>query len=184
MTLLMREDLTDADLAWAAQAFAPRPVATAAPTSPAPRGRARTLMGLGSLAAVAGLALALSANVGATPSPRAPDSLAGGTPREAVAPGWTVQSTVQDQLRADLADQAIAFSLVSAQSTRLDGGARRFDGSGLARIEGDHTRFVAFTLTLDRDGRIAGFDYGLATGGETAEVLSVGEENIDTLAAR
>lgn len=101
-----------------------------------------------------------------------------------MAPGWTVQSTVQDQLRTDLAGQDIAFSLVSAQSTRLDRGARRFDGSGLAQIDGEHTRFVAFTLTLDPDGRVTGFDYGLATGGETAEVLSVGEENLDALAVR
>lgn len=105
MTLLIREDLTDADLAWAAQSFAPRaPAATAAPPSPT-RSRTRTLMGLGSLAAVAGLALALSANVGATAPQPAPDSLAGGSSREAVAPGWTVQSSVQEQLSARLSGE-------------------------------------------------------------------------------
>lgn len=63
MTLLIREDLTDADLAWAAQSFAPRAAAaTAAPPSPT-RSRSRALMGLGTLAAAVVLALALSANV-------------------------------------------------------------------------------------------------------------------------
>ena len=68
-------------------------------------------MGLGTLAAVAGLTLALSANVGATAPRPAPDSLAAGTPREAVAPGWTVQSSVQEQLRADLAHVAVGIGL-------------------------------------------------------------------------
>ena len=173
MTLLIREDLTDADLAWAAQSFAPRaPAATAAPPSPT-RSRTRTLMGLGSLAAVAGLALALSANVGATAPLRAPDSLAGGASREAVAPGWTVQSSVQEQLSAKLTGTDVAFSLVSAQATRLDEGGRRFDGAGLAQLDGEEVRFVSFSLSVDPDGRVSAFDYGMATGGETDDVLAV-----------
>ncbi|GAB2664810.1 hypothetical protein [Arenimonas aestuarii] len=173
MTLLIREDLTDADLAWAAQSFAPRDAAAvAAPPSPT-RSRTRTLMGLGSLAAAAGLALALSANVGATAPQRAPDTLAGVTLREAVAPGWTVQASVQDQLRAELTGTDVAFSLLSAQATRLDQGGRRFDGAGLARLGGHDTRFVAFTLSLDPDGRVTAFHYGLAAGGETDDVLAV-----------
>lgn len=173
MTLLIREDLTDADLAWAAQSFAPRaPAAIAAPPSPT-RSRTRTLMGLGSLAAVAGLALALSANVGATAPRTAPDSLAGGSSREAVAPGWTVQSSVQEQLRAKLTGTDVAFSLVSAQATRLDEGGRRFDGAGLAQLDGEEVRFVSFSLSVDPDGRVSAFDYGMATSGETDDVLAV-----------
>ncbi|HEY9143811.1 MAG TPA: hypothetical protein VIM90_07255 [Arenimonas sp.] len=173
MTLLIREDLTDADLAWAAQSFAPRaPAATAAPPSPT-RSRSRTLMGLGSLAAVAGLALALSANVGATAPQPAPDSLAGGSSREAVAPGWTVQSSVQEQLSAKLSGTDVAFSLVSAQATRLDQGGRRFDGAGLAQLDGEEVRFVSFSLSVDPDGRVSAFDYGMATSGETDDVLAV-----------
>jgi len=174
MTLLIREDLTDADLAWAAQSFAPRPAAVpaAAPPSPA-RDRSRTLMGLGSLVAVAGLALALSANVGATAPQRSPDALAGAGQRAAVAPGWTVQSTVQDQLRHELAGTDVAFSLVSAQTTRLEYGGRRFDGAGLAQLDGRETRFVAFTLSLDADGEVSHFGYGLAASGETEEVVAI-----------
>lgn len=173
MTLLIREDLTDADLAWAAQSFAPRaPAATAAPPSPT-RSRTRTLMGLGSLAAVAGLALALSANVGATAPQPAPDSLAGGSSREAVAPGWTVQSSVQEQLSAKLSGTDVAFSLVSAQATRLDQGGRRFDGAGLAQLDREEVRFVSFSLSVDPDGRVSAFDYGMATSGETDDVLAV-----------
>ncbi|WP_374602950.1 hypothetical protein [Arenimonas sp.] len=175
MTLLIREDLTDADLAWAAQAFAPRATATAAaPASPA-RGRSRTLMGLGTLAAVAGLALALSANVGATAAPPAPESLAGGASKAAVAPGWTVQSTVEDHLSADLAGKDVAFSLVSAEATRLDQGGRRFDGSGLAQLDGQETRFVSFSLSVDVDGSVSAFDYGMATGGEVEDVLAINQ---------
>ncbi|MFH1599919.1 MAG: hypothetical protein ABIH12_06575 [Pseudomonadota bacterium] len=173
MTLLIREDLTDADLAWAAQSFAPRaPAATAAPPSPT-RSRSRALMGLGTLAAVAGLALALSANVGATAPQPAPDSLAGGSSREAVAPGWTVQSSVQEQLSAKFSGTDVAFSLVSAQATRLDQGGRRFDGAGLAQLDGEEVRFVSFSLSVDPDGRVSAFDYGMATSGETDDVLAV-----------
>ncbi len=173
MTLLIREDLTDADLAWAAQSFAPRAAAaTAAPPSPT-RSRSRALMGLGTLAAVAGLALALSANVGATAPRPAPDSLAAGTPREAVAPGWTVQSSVQEQLSAKLTGTDVAFSLVSAQATCLDEGGRRFDGAGLAQLDGEEVRFVSFSLSVDPDGRVRAFDYGMATSGETDDVLAI-----------
>lgn len=173
MTLLIREDLTDADLAWAAQSFAPRPAAAPdALPSPAP-GRSRALMGLGSFAAAAGLALALSANVGATAPSRSPDALTGAEQRAAVAPGWTVQGAVQDQLRTELADTQVDFSLVSAQTTRLEHGGRRFDGAGLAQLDGSETRFVAFTLSLDADGEISNFGYGLAAGGETDEVVAV-----------
>ena len=173
MTLLIREDLTDADLAWAAQSFAPREAAApAAPPSPT-RSRSRALMGLGTLASVAGLALALSANVGATAPQPAPDSLAGGSSREAVAPGWTVQSSVQEQRSAKLSGTDVAFSLVSAQATRLDQGGRRFDGAGLAQLDGEEVRFVSFSLSVDPDGRVSAFDYGMATSGETDDVLAV-----------
>lgn len=175
MTLLIREDLTEADLAWAAQAFAPRAAAVAAAaTPPAPaRGLAPAVMGLGKLAAVAGLALVLAANVGAATRTQAPDSPhAGDASRGSVAPGWTVQSSVQDQLRADLAGTDVAFSLVSAQATRLDEGGRRFDGAGLAQLDGQETRFVSFSLSVDPDGRVSAFDYGMATSGETDDVLA------------
>lgn len=184
MTLLIRDDLTDADLAWAAQSFAPRPAAVAALPSPPPRSRRRALMGLGTLAAAAGLALALSANVGATAPARAPDSLAGSASREAVAAAWTLQSAVQQQLRTGLGGTDVAFSLVSAQSTRLDRGGRRFDGAGLALLDEGDTRFVAFTLSLDADGQVTGFDYGLAAGGETQEELAIGEPKDSVLAVR
>lgn len=174
MTLLIRDYLTDADLAWAAQSFAPRPaaMAPAALPSPAP-GQSRALKGLGSLAAAAGLALALSANVGATAPQRSQDALPGAAQRAAVAPGWTVQDTVQDQLRHELDGTDVAFSLVSAQTTRLEYGGRRFDGAGLAQLDGAETRFVAFTLSLDADGEVSHFGYGLAASGETEEVVAI-----------
>lgn len=175
MTLLIRQDLTEADLAWAAQAFAPRAAAVAAvATPPAPaRGLAPAVMGLGKLAVTAGLALVLAANVGATTRTQAPGSPhAGDASRGSMAPDWTVQSSVQDQLRADLAGTDVAFSLVSAQATRLDEGGRRFDGAGLAQLDGQETRFVAFSLSVDLDGHVSAFDYGMATSGETDDVLA------------
>ncbi|WP_188665712.1 hypothetical protein [Arenimonas soli] len=176
MTLLIREDLTEADLVWAAQAFARRPAAVAAVAAvPAPaRGQVPPPIGLGKLAAAAGLALVLAGHAGAASTTRAPDSpLAGGAARATVTPGWTVQASVQEQLRADLAGTKVAFSLVSAQATRLDRGGRRFEGSGLAQLDGRETRFVSFSLSVDLDGRVSAFDYGMATSGETDDVLAV-----------
>lgn len=178
MTLLIREDLTEADLVWAAQALARRPAAaTAAAVAavPAPvRGQVPAPMGLGKLAAAAGLALVLAGHAGAASTTRAPDSPhAGGAALATATPGWTVQSSVQEQLRADLAGTRVAFSLVSAQATRLDRGGRRFEGSGLAQLNGRETRFVSFSLSVDLDGRVSAFDYGMATSGETDDVLAV-----------
>ena len=97
----------------------------------------------------------------------------GGAGRAGVAPGWTVQSSVQEQLRAELTGTDVAFSLVSAQATRLDQGGRRFDGAGLAQLDGGEVRFVSFSLSVDPDGRVSAFDYGMATSGETDDVLAV-----------
>lgn len=164
MTLLIRENLTDADLAWAAEAFrrpAPRPAAAPSPA----RGRVPALLGMASVAVAA--VLALSANAGAAARPAAEPP----AQRKTAAPAWTVERAVRDHLRADLANDGLGFSLVSAQSLRLPEGGRRFDGSGLAAMEGGETRFVAFTFDLDRDGQVSAFDYGLATGGDTAELV-------------
>lgn len=165
MTVLIRDELTDADLAWAAEACRPRHAAPAATAAPSPaRGRAPALLGMASVAVAA--VLALSANAGAASRPASEPP----AQRATAAPAWTVERAVQDHLRADLANEALGFSLVSAQSLRLPDGGRRFDGSGLAAMEDGETRFVAFTFELDRDGRLSAFDYGLALGGDTAEL--------------
>ena len=72
---------------------------------------------------------------------------------------WSVQQAVQDAFGEVLPDQAVRFALESAQSSRVEGGGRRFDGAGIGTWGDDDARFVSFTMTLSSRGELVEFDY-------------------------
>ena len=74
-------------------------------------------------------------------------------------PGWTLQDAVQDSLAKAHPGSDVRFALDSAQASRLERGGRRFEGFGLAVMDGD-ARFVAFTLDLSAQGQSLAFDFG------------------------
>ena len=71
---------------------------------------------------------------------------------------WSVQQAVQQAFGEVLPDQPMRFALESAQSSRVEGGGRRFDGAGIGTW-GDDARFVSFTMTLSARGELVEFDY-------------------------
>ena len=71
---------------------------------------------------------------------------------------WSVQQAVQQAFGEVLPDQPMRFALESAQSSRVDGGGRRFDGAGIGTW-GKDARYVAFTMTLSARGELVEFDY-------------------------
>jgi hypothetical protein len=75
------------------------------------------------------------------------------------APAWSLQDAVQRSLAQAHPDSEVRFALNSAQASRLDRGGRRFEGFGLAVMDGE-TRFVAFTLDLSAQGQSLAFDFG------------------------
>ena len=77
-------------------------------------------------------------------------------------PHWNVQAAVNHAFTQVLPDEQVAFALGSAESTRVQGGGRRFDGSGIGTWNDADARFVAFTLTLSATGELVAFDYSTA----------------------
>jgi hypothetical protein len=75
------------------------------------------------------------------------------------APAWSLQDAVQQSLAQAHPDSNVRFALNSAQASRLERGGRRFEGFGLAVMDGE-TRFVAFTLDLSAQGQSLAFDFG------------------------
>jgi len=86
--------------------------------------------------------------------------------------GWSVQQAVQHAFGEVLPDDGILFALDSAQSSRVEGGGRRFDGSGIGTWGDGDARFVAFTLTLSARGELVEFDYSTQGRGEDAGYLA------------
>jgi hypothetical protein len=75
------------------------------------------------------------------------------------APGWSLEHAVQQSLAQAHPESDVRFALNSAQASRLERGGRRFEGFGLAVMDGE-TRFVAFTLDLSAQGQSLAFDFG------------------------
>lgn len=73
--------------------------------------------------------------------------------------GWSVQKAVQHAFGEVLPDQDMHFVLESAQASRVEGGGRRFEGSGIGTWGEGDTRFIAFELTLSARGELVEFDY-------------------------
>ena len=71
---------------------------------------------------------------------------------------WSVQQAVQEAFGEVLPDEPVRFALESAQSSRVEGGGRRFDGAGIGTW-GEDARYVAFTMTLSSRGELVEFDY-------------------------
>ena len=86
--------------------------------------------------------------------------------------GWSVQQAVQHAFGEVLPDQTMRFALDSAQSSRVEGGGRRFEGSGIGTWADGDARFVAFTLTLSARGELVEFDYSTQGRGEEAGYLA------------
>jgi len=86
--------------------------------------------------------------------------------------GWSVQQAVQHAFGEVLPDQAMHFALDSAQSSRVEGGGRRFDGSGIGTWGEGDARFVAFTLTLSAQGELVEFDYSTPGLGQDADQVA------------
>lgn len=89
-----------------------------------------------------------------------------------VGAGWSVQQGVQQAFAEVLPDQPMVFALESAQSSRVEGGGRRFEGSGIGTWRDGDARFVAFTLTLSVRGELVEFDYSTADPGQDAEYVA------------
>lgn len=85
--------------------------------------------------------------------------------------GWSVQDAVNHAFTQVLPDERVAFALDSAQSTRVAGGGRRFDGSGIGTWNQSEARFVAFTMTLSATGELVAFDYSTAGEGTGDDVV-------------
>lgn len=79
--------------------------------------------------------------------------------RTVSAPAWSLQDAVEQSLAQAHPESTVRFALDSAQASRLERGGRRFEGFGLAVMDGD-TRFVAFTLDLSAQGQSLAFDFG------------------------
>ncbi|GAB2503710.1 hypothetical protein [Arenimonas alkanexedens] len=97
------------------------------------------------------------------------------SPRPVVADaagGWTLQQAVQHAFGEVLPDQPMQFVLSSAQSSRVEGGGRRFDGAGIGTWGEGDARFVAFTLTLSARGEMVVFDYRAEGQGDGLEFLA------------
>jgi hypothetical protein len=97
--------------------------------------------------------------------PAAPTALAAET-------DWSVQMAVQHAFAQVLPDQAPSFALDSAQSSRVEGGGRRFEGSGIGTWGSGDARFVAFELTLSARGELVEFDYSTPGLGEDADYVA------------
>lgn len=80
----------------------------------------------------------------------------------AAEPCWNVQAAVNHAFTEVLPDEQVAFALGSAESTRVEGGGRRFDGTGIGTWNQGDARFLAFTLTLSSTGELVAFDYSTA----------------------
>ncbi len=97
--------------------------------------------------------------------PAAPSAPAAGT-------DWSVQQAVQRAFAQVLPDQAPSFALDSAQSSRVEGGGRRFEGSGIGTWDNNDARFVSFELTLSARGELVEFDYSTPGLAEDAEYVA------------
>lgn len=86
--------------------------------------------------------------------------------------GWSLQRAVQQAFAEVLPDQSIHFALASAQSSRVEGGGRRFEGSGIGTWADSDARFVAFTLTMSARGEMVEFDYRTQGPGEDAVAVA------------
>lgn len=84
--------------------------------------------------------------------PVAPETAAAG-------PDWRVQDAVQHAFAQVLPDERIQFALTSAESARVEGGGRRFEGSGIGSRGQGEAQFVRFVLTLSARGELVEFDY-------------------------
>ena len=130
-------------------------------TAPAANGNtptAPTTLATQSIAAVPTEALAPMAFARDVPAP--------------VNPEWSVQTAVQEAFTEVLPDQPMRFALESAQSTRVEGGGRRFDGAGIGTFDGGDARFVAFTMMLSAQGELVEFDYQTHGPGDDADVVA------------
>lgn len=78
---------------------------------------------------------------------------------------WNVQAAVNHAFTQVAPDERIAFALDSAEASRVEGGGRRFDGTGIGTWDAGEARHVAFTLTLSAAGELVAFDYSTAEGG-------------------
>ena len=87
--------------------------------------------------------------------------------------GWSVQRAVQRAFGEVLPDQPMQFALDSAQSSRVEGGGRRFEGSGIGKFKDGDARFIAFTLTLSARGEMVEFDYSTSTPTGDADQVAV-----------
>jgi hypothetical protein len=85
---------------------------------------------------------------------------------------WSVQLAVQHAFAQVLPDQAPSFALDSAQSSRVEGGGRRFEGSGIGTWGSGDARFVAFELTLSARGELVEFDYSTPGLGQDAAYVA------------
>lgn len=97
--------------------------------------------------------------------PAARDAMAAG-------PGWSIQRAVEQAFGQVLPDEPMHFALDSAQSSRVDGGGRRFEGSGIGTFPEGDARFVAFTLTLSARGEMVEFDYSTASPADDADQMA------------
>jgi hypothetical protein len=95
-------------------------------------------------------------------------------------PAWNLQQAVQQSLAKAHPGVGVSFALDSAQGSRLERGGRRFEGFGLAVVDGE-TRFVAFTLDLSAQGQSLAFDFGpedlAVTTGPGLAAASVGDRD-------
>lgn len=108
-------------------------------------------------------AVALAATVGFV-SPPAANDLRVPTTASAPAPAAPdVQWSVQQAFGEVLPDRGVHFALDSAQSSPVDGGGQRFEGSGIATFDDGDAQFLAFTLTLSARGERVEFDYSTAS---------------------
>ena len=86
--------------------------------------------------------------------------------------GWSVQHAVEQAFGEVLPDQPMKFALDSAQSSRVEGGGRRFEGSGIGTFDDGDPRFIAFTMTLSSRGEMVEFDYSTTTPADEADQLA------------
>jgi hypothetical protein len=113
-------------------------------------------------------ALALTASVGFV-TPWAPPVAPAPTSADA---DLGVQQAVQSAFGEVLPDHPMHFALDSVQSSPVEGGGKRFDGSGFGTFDGGDGRFIAFTLTLSARGELVEFDYSTATPADDAEQVA------------
>ncbi|MFY2762849.1 hypothetical protein [Arenimonas sp. MALMAid1274] len=85
---------------------------------------------------------------------------------------WSVQRAVQQAFGEVEPDAGVVFALDSAQSTRVEGGGRRFEGSGIGSWGQGDARFVAFTMTVSRDGELVAFDYSAQPGADSPDYVA------------